>query len=60
MRLEDLLKKADQIDPRMPYWIEKLTELAGGTNSVEHILLVASKLLAESEQRIDDFDRHSF
>jgi hypothetical protein len=60
MRIEETLRTAEIIDPRLPYWIEKIVEMAGGSHSPHYLLIAAAKLLADSEQIIEDFDKNGF
>jgi hypothetical protein len=60
MRLEETLRTAEIIDPRLPHWVEKIVEIAGGSDSPHYLLIAAAKLLADSEQTIQDIERYGF
>lgn len=59
MTIEETIKKAEMIDPYLPYWIEKIIELAGG-ESPQDILIAAAYLLANQEKLQEDWERHGF
>jgi len=60
MRIEETLKKAEMVDPRLPYWIEQIVQVAGGSDSPHYLLIAAAKLLSDSEQIIEDLERYNF
>lgn len=57
--IEKTLEAAGMIDPRFPYWIEKIMELSGTTES-SSVLIAAAYLLSESEDLINRFDKYGF
>lgn len=59
MTIEETIKKAEMIDPYLPYWVEKIIELAG-SESPQDILIAAAYLLANQEKLQEDWERHGF
>lgn len=59
MTLEETLKKAEMIDPYLPYWIEKIIEVAG-SESPQDILIAAAYLLTEQEKIQENWERYGF
>lgn len=59
MTIEETIKKAEMIDPYLPYWIEKIVEIAGGESS-QDILIAAAYLLSKQEKLQEDWERHGF
>jgi hypothetical protein len=59
MTIEETLRKAEMIDPYLPYWIEKIIEVAG-SESPHDILIAAAYLLSKQEKIQEDWERHGF
>jgi hypothetical protein len=59
MIIEETIKKAETLDPYLPYWIEKIIEIAGSESSHD-ILIAAAYLLTKQEKLQEDWERHGF